>query len=311
MNCNQTIIISGPTGAGKTAVAVELCKKLNGSVISADSRQVYKYLDAGTNKQGILNAENIRITDTVKQYLTDIIEPDQKYSAKNFETDARKYVEKISKEGKIPFIAGGTGLYIKAFIYGLDDLPEADEKIRQEINKEISDKGLEYVYKQLLAVDSVSAEKNKANTQRIIRALEVYKITGRTMTELLKKKNLENKNFRHFVILKDREKLYSDINKRCENMVNSEMIQETKRVLDMGFDKNCYGLTGVGYKHAVKYLNNEITKDEFLYNFSKDTRHYAKRQITWFKNQPEAEFIDVGKADADYAVHEIYKSLTK
>ena len=156
MDKNQTIIISGPTAVGKTAVAVELCKKLNGSIISADSRQVYKYLDIGTNKEGVIK-DNYRQIEGIKQYLTDIITPDQKYTAKNFEIDAQKYEDIILKENKVPIVVGGTGLYLKSFLYGLDDLPDADENIRKEIENMVSEKGLDYVYNLLLEVDSISA----------------------------------------------------------------------------------------------------------------------------------------------------------
>ncbi|MDD3053354.1 MAG: tRNA (adenosine(37)-N6)-dimethylallyltransferase MiaA [Endomicrobiia bacterium] len=290
---NQKIIISGPTAVGKTYIAVELCKQINGSIISADSRQVYKYLDIGTNKDGKLGKDNVRKIDNISQYLTDIIEPNQKYSAKNFEQDAEKYEKIILQENKIPVIVGGTGLYIKSFLYGLDDLPDADETIRFSIQKDIDNNGLDYVYDELSRVDICSAQKNKGNTQRIIRALEVYKLTGKTMTELLNKKIVKNKNFKHFVILKDREQLYSDINTRCAKMITSGMIEEVEKVLNMGYDKNCYALTGVGYKHIVKYLDNKITKQELIEQFSKDTRQYAKRQITWFKNQMDIELIDI------------------
>ena len=292
MNKNQTIIISGPTAVGKTAVAVELCKKLDGSIISADSRQVYKYLDIGTNKEGIIRGDYRQI-DGIKQYLTDIITPDQKYTAKNFEMDAQKYENIILKENKVPVIVGGTGLYLKSFLYGLDDLPDANENIRQEIENIISDKGLDYVYKLLLKVDPISASKNKGNTQRIIRAYEIYKITGTSMTQLLQnnEKSKKEKNFKHFVLMKDREVLYKKINERCKKMIDFGMLEETKKVLNMGYKQDCYGLTGVGYKHIIKYFNNEISKQELIDIFSQDTRQYAKRQITWFTKQPDINKI--------------------
>jgi tRNA dimethylallyltransferase len=294
MNKNQTIIISGPTAVGKTAVAVELCKKVNGSIISADSRQVYKYLDIGTNKEGIIKG-NIRQIEGVKQYLTDIITPDKKYTAKNFEIDAQKCENIILKENKVPIIVGGTGLYIKSFLYGLDDLPDANENIRKEIENIVLEKGLDYVYDLLLKADPVSAIKNKGNTQRIIRAYEIYKITGKSMTQLLKesKKQEKKKIFKHFVLLKDRENLYKKINERCKKMIDSGMLEETKKVLDMGYKQNCYGLTGVGYKHIVKFFNKEISKQELIEKFSQDTRQYAKRQITWFKKQPDTQIINI------------------
>ena len=294
MNENQTIIISGPTAVGKTAVAVELCKRLNGSIISADSRQVYKYLDIGTNKEGALKGD-IRQIEGINQYLTDIITPDKKYTAKNFEIDAQKYEDRILKENKIPIIVGGTGLYIKSFLYGLDDLPDADDNIRKDIERVVLEKGLDYVYEQLFKVDPVSAIKNRGNTQRIIRAYEIYKITGKSMTQLLQenKKNEKKKNFKHFVLLRNREFLYKKINERCKKMIESGMLEETKKVLDMGYKQNSYGLTGVGYKHIIKFFNKEISKQELIDIFSQDTRQYAKRQITWFKKQPDTQIINI------------------
>lgn len=307
MNKNQTIIISGPTAVGKTGVAVELCRKLNGSIISADSRQVYKYLDIGTNKEGTLKG-NIRQIEGINQYLTDIITPDQKYTAKNFEIDAQKYEDIILKENKVPIVVGGTGLYLKSFLYGLDDLPDADEKIRKEIENIVSEKGLDYLYELLFKADPVSASKNRGNTQRIIRSYEIYKITGKPMTQLLQtsKKQKKKKNFKHFVLLKDRETLYKKINERCKKMIDFGMIEETKKVLGMGYKQDCYGLTGVGYKHIIKYFNNELSKKELIDKFSQDTRQYAKRQITWFTKQPDINVINI---DDNMSVADIIKKM--
>lgn len=305
---NQKVIISGPTAVGKTDIAAAVCKKINGEIISADSRQIYKYLDIGTNKDGELGADNIRRIDGIPQYLTDIIAPDKKYNAKNFEQDAEIYEKKIIKENKVPVMVGGTGLYIKSFLYGLDDLPDADEGIRSLIQKDIDVYGLEHVYGQLAGVDIYSAERNKGNRQRIIRALEVYKLTGKTMTDLLNRKKIKNKKFKHFVLFKDREKLYKDINIRCEKMINSGMIEETEKVLSMGYSADSYALTGVGYKHIVKYLKNEITKKNLIEQFSKDTRQYAKRQITWFNSQENIEIINIGEMKNDAVIQKILMS---
>ncbi|MFA7073832.1 MAG: tRNA (adenosine(37)-N6)-dimethylallyltransferase MiaA [Endomicrobiaceae bacterium] len=304
---NQKIIISGPTAVGKTDIAAAVCKKINGEIISADSRQIYKFLDIGTNKDGELGGDDIRRIDGIPQYLTDIIAPDKKYNAKNFEQDAETYEKKIIKENKIPVIVGGTGLYIKSFLYGLDDLPDADDGIRNSIQKNIDSYGLEYVYKQLAEVDIYSAERNKGNRQRIIRALEVYKLTGKTMTDLLNRKKIKNKKFKHFVLFKDREKLYQDINMRCEKMINSGMIEETEKVLSMGYSADSYALTGVGYKHIIQYLKNNITKKALIEQFSKDTRQYAKRQVTWFNSQRNVEIINLSETSKNVVIQKILK----
>ena len=212
------------------------------------------------------------------------------------------------KENKIPVVVGGTGLYLKSFLYGLDDLPDADENIRKEIESILQEKGLDYVYELLKEVDPVSASKNKGNTQRIIRAYEIYKITGKPMTQLLKNSNKQEKrkNFKHFVLLKDREILYNNINERCKKMIDSGMIEETKKVLNMGYKQDCYGLTGVGYKHIIKYFGNEISKQELTEKFAQDTRQYAKRQITWFIKQPDINIINI---DGSMSINDILNKI--
>ena len=308
MNENQTIIISGPTAIGKTSVAVELCKRINGSIISADSRQVYKYLDIGTNKDGILK-NNIRYIENIEQYLTDIIEPNQKFDVKSFENLAEEYEKTLLKQNKIPVVVGGTGLYIKAFLYGLDDLPYADENLRKEIETIIEKKGTDFIYNELLKVDKINANKNKGNRQRLVRAYEVYKLTGKTMSQLLNIKPKKEKKFKHFVLLEDRQKIYNKINERCKKMLSCGMIEETEKVLQMGYDKKSYGLTGIGYRQIVEYLDNKITKDQMIESFSQETRQYAKRQITWFKNQPDINIINVSNKNINLITDEILQYI--
>lgn len=308
MNENQTIIISGPTAIGKTSVAVELCKRINGSIISADSRQVYKYLDIGTNKDGILK-NNIRYIENIEQYLTDIIEPNQKFDVKSFENLAEEYEKTLLKQNKIPVVVGGTGLYIKAFLYGLDDLPYADENLRKEIETIIEKKGTDFIYNELLKVDKINANKNKGNRQRLVRAYEVYKLTGKTMSQLLNIKPKKEKKFKHFVLLEDRQKIYNKINERCKKMLSCGMIEETEKVLQTGYDKKSYGLTGIGYRQIVEYLDNKITKDQMIESFSQETRQYAKRQITWFKNQPDINIINVLNKNINLITEEILQYI--
>ena len=292
----KIIIISGPTASGKTKKAVELCKKENGEIISCDSRQVYKYLDIGTNKNGnyelrITNYESttktiVRTIDNIPQYLTDIITPDKTYSAADFVKDAGSAIENIAGRGKLPVIAGGTGLYIKALLYGLDEMPPADESLR----KELKIKTAEEQYEQLLKLDPESAQKNKKNPQRLLRALEVNLLSGKTMAEHFKPKS-PRYDFTHYSISVENKVLYERINSRCKDMINSGMIEETQKVLDMGYAKNCPALSGIGYRNIIKYLDNEISKNSLLDEFSKDTRHYAKRQNTWFRAQPDVTAI--------------------
>jgi tRNA dimethylallyltransferase len=290
----KIIVISGPTASGKTRKAVELCKKNNGEIISCDSRQVYKYLDVGTNKEGKLRQVTInngqitivREIDAIAQYLTDIIMPDKTYSAADFVKDADSAIENITGRGKLPVIAGGTGLYIKALLYGLDEMPPADETLR----KELKGKSLQEQYNRLFNLDPQSAQKNKKNPQRLLRALEVNILSGKTMAQHFKPKK-PRYDFKHYSISLDNKTLYERINKRCKDMLNGAMAQETRRVLNMGFAKNCAGLSGIGYRHIVKYFDGQISETEMFEEFCKDTRHYAKRQNTWFRAQPDIEFI--------------------
>jgi tRNA dimethylallyltransferase len=279
-------VISGPTAGGKTKRAIEFCKKNNGEIISCDSRQIYKYLDIGTNKEGVLLQSGIREIDGVLQHLTDIVNPDRNYSAADFVRDADLKIAEILGRGKTPVVTGGTGLYIKALLYGLDEMPEADETLRRELKAQSQ----EELYDKLLKLDPEAAGKNRKNPQRLLRALEVNILSGKTLREHFKSKS-PRYNFVHYTISVDREILYERIDKRCRHMLENGMIEETRRVLNMGFDKCCSALSGIGYKYVVQYLDGKISEENLILEFSKDTRHYAKRQVAWFKAQPDIEFI--------------------
>ncbi len=278
----KIIVISGPTASGKTKKAIKICKESNGEIISCDSRQVYKFLDIGTNKEGILLESGIREVEGIPQYLTDIINPDETYSVADFIKDADIKINEIISKRKTPVITGGTGLYIKALLYGLDEMPKADDSLR----KELKNKSTEEMYEQLLELDPEAAEKNKKNPQRLLRALEVNLLSGKTMAKHFKPK-APRYDFKHYSISIDNETLYKRINERCIKMIEKGMIEETQKVLKMGFAHDCPGLSGIGYRHIVKFLDNKISKQKMLEQFSKDTRHYAKRQNTWFRGQDD------------------------
>jgi tRNA dimethylallyltransferase len=191
----------------------------------------------------------------------------------------------------------------------LDDLPYADENLRKEIETIIEKKGTDFIYNELLKVDKINANKNKGNRQRLVRAYEVYKLTGKTMSQLLNIKPKKEKKFKHFVLLEDRQKIYNKINERCKKMLSCGMIEETEKVLQMGYDKKSYGLTGIGYRQIVEYLDNKITKDQMIESFSQETRQYAKRQITWFKNQPDINIINVSNKNINLITDEILQYI--
>ncbi|MDR1418410.1 MAG: tRNA (adenosine(37)-N6)-dimethylallyltransferase MiaA [Endomicrobium sp.] len=274
------IIISGPTASGKTKKAVEFCKQYHGEIISCDSRQVYKYLDVGTNKEGIFLGNGIREINGILQHLTDIIDPDKTYSASEFQMQADLKIKEIQNKNKNPVIVGGTGLYIKSLLYGLDEMPKTNDNLRQELKK----LSLDELYHKLLKLDAESAKKNKCNPQRILRALEINIISGKTVKDHIKPKK-KRYNFKHFNIVVPKEELYDRINNRCKYMVDNGMIDETKKVLSLGFDKESPALSGIGYRQIIKYLDKKISREEMILEFCKDTRHYAKRQNTWFRTQ--------------------------
>ena len=283
---NAIIVISGPTASGKTKKAIEICKEINGEIISCDSRQVYKYLDVGTNKEGIFIQDGIRKIGRICQFLTDIINPNENYNAMEFVKDADLKISEIVKNGKVPVIVGGTGLYIKALLYGLDEMPKADESVRKELKSKTQGE----LYESLLKLDPAAAEKNKRNPQRVLRALEINMLSGKTTGALIKPK-APRYNFKHYSLIVENDILYDRVNSRCKLMIEKGMIEETVKILDMGYDKNCPALSGIGYKHVIQYLDKKISKEELITAFAKDTRHYAKRQKTWFKAQPDVEFV--------------------
>jgi len=220
------------------------------------------------------------------QHLTDIINPDRNYSAADFVRDADLKIAEILERRKMPVVTGGTGLYIKALLYGLDEMPEADKTLRRGLGSLSQDE----LYDRLMKLDPEAAGKNRKNPQRLLRALEVNILSGKTLREHFKPKN-PRYNFDHYTVSIDRKLLYERINRRCRYMIENGMIEETQKVLNMGFGKRCSALSGIGYKYVVQYLDREITEEDLVLEFSRDTRRYAKRQRAWFKAQSDIEFI--------------------
>ena len=285
-------VIGGPTASEKSKLAVELAKKINGEIISADSMQIYKDMNIGTAK--ITNQE----MQGIKHYLIDFISPEQRYSVSSFKKDAEDAIEKILSNGKTPIIVGGTGLYIDSLIYGIEFQDEKiDTKYREKLNKIAEIEGLEKLYKKAQKIDPEAMAKISANDRkRIIRVLEIYHQTGKTKTEQEKesRKNEVKYNYKVFAITIPREKLYERINKRVDQMLEQGLIEEVKKILE----KYSYfptAMQGLGYKEVIEYLENKITKEEMIEKIKKETRHYAKRQITWFKKNKETIWLDEEK----------------
>lgn len=286
-------VIGGPTASGKSKLAVELAKKVNGEIISADSMQIYKEMNIGTAK---VNKEEMQ---GVQHYLVDFVSPDERYSVSNFKKDAEKAIEKILEKGKTPIVVGGTGLYIDSLIYGIEfQNEEVDLEYREKLNKIADEKGLESLYKKAQEIDPEAMKKISINDRkRIIRVLEIYHKTGKTKTEqeLQSRKNEVKYEYKVFAITMNREKLYERIEKRIDFMIEQGLIEEVKQILEK-YHTFPTAMQGLGYKEVVEYLEGSCTKEEMIEKIKKETRHYAKRQLTWFRKNKETIWLDGEKS---------------
>lgn len=286
-------IIVGPTAVGKTDVSIGAAKALEGEIISADSAQVYKYMDIGTAKISTNEMQGI------KHYMIDEVTPDQSFSVAQFRDRADQYIREITGRGKLPIIAGGTGLYINALLNNLEFTKSVgDEDFRQRMQEIADNKGNEYLHEMLKDIDFEAYQRLHANdVRRVIRALEVYEFTGKTISHFQEEsKKLPPRYHYAFVgLTMDRQKLYDRINKRVEVMLEKGLIQEVKGLLEMGYSRDLVSMQALGYKEIIQYLEGEISLDEAVFILQRDSRHYAKRQLTWFRRDERIEWFDVDK----------------
>ena len=289
MNKPKVIVICGPTASGKTALSIELAKKINGEIISSDSMQIYKDMDIGTAKPSKEEMQGIQ------HYLLDFVEPSQRYSVAEFKKDAEKAIEEILQKGKTPIIVGGTGLYVDSLIYGIEyQTIEFDEQYRKQLEERVEKEGLETLYNEAKKIDPQAIEKISANDKkRILRILEIYKATGKNKTEqeLESRKNGVKYDYKVFAINMDREKLYERINKRVDIMIENGLIEEVEKLLEKYKDFPT-AMQGLGYKEVVEYLQGKVSKEEMIENIKRETRRYAKRQLTWFRKNKQTIWIE-------------------
>lgn len=289
MDKPKVIVIGGPTASGKSMLAVELAKKINGAIISADSMQIYKDMNIGTAK---ITEEEMQ---GIKHYMIDFVSPSERYSVSSYKKEAEKCIEEILGQGKTPIICGGTGLYIDSLIYGIEFLEEKiDETYRNKLNEIAELEGLEKLYNMAVEIDPEAMQKISKNDQkRIIRVLEIYHKTGKTKTQqdLESKKNGVKYDYRVFAINMDRQLLYDRINKRVDRMIEEGLIEEVKAIIE-SYEKFPTAMQGLGYKEVVEYLNGNIDKEEMIEKIKMETRRYAKRQITWFKKNKETYWLN-------------------
>jgi tRNA dimethylallyltransferase len=277
------LVILGGTASGKTQLSIELAKRYNGEIISTDSRQIYKYMDIGTAKVKKNEMQG------VSHHMIDIVEPDEQFTLADFVNKAKRHIEDIGKGGNLPLLVGGTGLYIRAICqnYAITHIPP-NEVLREKLKKELREKGEQYMYEKLKNSDPKAAKKIHPHNHRyVIRALEIA-ASG--------KKKSHKKKERQYEILKfgikwDRETLYERINKRAKEQVEEGLVNETKMLLKKGYDLSLPSMSSLGYPEMVSYIRGEMSLEDALSLLQKNTRNYAKRQLTWFRREPDVVWI--------------------
>ena len=285
------IILTGPTAVGKTALSIRLAKAIGGEIISADSMQVYRRMDIGSAK--ITKEEMMG----VPHHLIDVLEPDEEFNVTVFQKLAKAAVEEIYSRGNIPIVAGGTGFYIQALLNDIDFTENGeDTSIRDELEALAKEKGTDYLHGMLLAIDPESAKQIHANNiKRVIRAIEYYRQTGERISEHNKREREKESpyDFLYYVVNTDRDILYQRIDQRVDEMMKQGLVQEVKELKDSGCTRNMVSMQGLGYKEILDYLQGECTLSEAVYLLKRDTRHFAKRQITWFKRERDVKWLNL------------------
>lgn len=288
---NNLLIILGPTAVGKSDVAINIAKKIDGEIISADSMQIYKHMDIGTAK---VKPEEM---DGIPHYLIDVVYPDEEFTVADFKSNAEGYIDRINKMGKVPIVVGGTGLYINSLVYELKfTRVKSNEEFRIKYNEIAEKYGDEFIYNELCKIDIKTAEKiSPRDRKRIIRALEIYYETGKPMSYFNKdfRKKTEKYNLIMIGLNTDRKLLYSRIEKRVDRMIEKGLINEVKELLNMGYSRNLSSMQAIGYKEIISYLNGELKLEEAIDLLKRNTRRFAKRQLTWFKRDDRIKWIDI------------------
>ena len=304
MQKNKVIIIGGPTASGKTSLSIELAKRINGEIVSADSMQIYKEMDIGTAKP---NKEEMQ---GIKHYMLDFVNPNEAYSVANYKKDAKKAIEEIIKKGKTPIVVGGTGLYIDSLIYEIEYVDiETDLEYRNELEKIADKDGLDTLYSKAKEIDPKAMEKISQNDRkRILRVLEIYHQTGKTKTELDASSRKEPEyDYKMFAIDMNREVLYDRINRRVDIMIKNGLIEEVEKIYKK-YNEFPTAMQALGYKEVVEYLENKITKEEMIEKVKQESRRYAKRQLTWFRKNKDTIWLN-GQNDCDKNISIILEEI--
>lgn len=289
----KILVIGGPTAVGKTELSIELAKRLNGEIISADSMQIYKYMDIGSAK---ISKEEM---NGVVHHLIDVVDPSINFSVADYKEQGEKAIKEIISRGKLPIIVGGTGLYINSLTCNMTFTEaEKDEDYRRELERLVEEHGNNYIHEMLKDIDPISYKEIHANNRkRVIRALEVYKLTGKPFSSYNAGEDFYRSEYdvHYYVLTMDREKLYERINLRVDIMMEKGLLEECIKLKEMGYTSSMQSMQGIGYKEILYYLEGNVKLQEAINMIKQGSRNYAKRQLTWFRRDPRVTFLDKDK----------------
>lgn len=295
VRCKPVVVILGPTAVGKSRVAVEVAKAFETEVLTADSRQVYRGMDIGTDKP----AQEER--QAVPHRLIDLVNPDEPFNAGLYRGQAVDEMDRLYRDHRLPLVVGGTGLYVRTLLKGLCDAPPADPMLRAALRQEAKEQGLDRLYARLIGVDPVAAARlHPRDESKVIRALEVYQLSGRRMSEFQQEHAFAERPFCSLIIglNRDRDALYRRIEERIDWQLAHGLIEETTHLLSLGYQRDSSAMKGLGYRQVAEHLAGEYDAAEMVRRFKRDTRHFSKRQMTWFRKEPGVQWLMIEQADS-------------
>ena len=304
----EVIVIVGPTCSGKTYLSLKLASMLNSEIISADSRQIFKLLNIGTAKP---TADQLK---SIKHYFVDELNPDSDFNASMFAEEAEIILKRLIGQKKTPIVVGGSGLYVKALVDGISESADTNNELREELLELRKKFGNDYLYEELKKVDKISADKMlPQNWKRVMRALEVFRLTGKPIWQHHDNQSRSKKfNYHQIGLLWKRERLYQNIESRVDEMISIGLVEEVESILKLGYDKKLNSLNTVGYKEIIQYLDEVISLDRAVELIKRNTRRYAKRQMTWFNADKRIEWFDINSLkDLDLLAEKIAKEINE